>query len=168
MLHVTPMTAADWRRVRAIRLRALESDPDAFATTLAEERARPEASWRERLENPAARTFVASDGGADLGLVTGGPWSGRPGVAGLFAMWVAPEARGRGLGDALVGAVIDWAREADFAHLALEVADENGPAIALYARHGFEPTGRSGSLPPPREHVTEHERVLELGAERAP
>ena len=35
-------------------------------------------------------------------------------------------------------------------------------SIKLYERAGFQPTGRIGALPSPREHVTEHERSLPL------
>jgi ribosomal protein S18 acetylase RimI-like enzyme len=77
-------------------------------------------------------------------------------------MWVAPEARGRGVGEELITAVVDWARASSFARLALDVADHNRHAIALYERSGFRATGVSGTLPAPRQHVTEHRRVLRL------
>jgi ribosomal protein S18 acetylase RimI-like enzyme len=77
-------------------------------------------------------------------------------------MWVAPEARGHGVGEQLILAVKDWARSAGHARLLLDVADGNLPAVALYERMGFEPTGEIGSLPPPREHVAEHRRALDL------
>jgi hypothetical protein len=44
----------------------------------------------------------------------------------------------------------------------LEVANENGAAIGLYARTGFAPNGATGSLPPPRDHILEHQRELTL------
>ncbi len=77
-------------------------------------------------------------------------------------MWVAPEARGAGVGLALAQAVTEWARGAGFATLRLDVADANEPAVRLYARAGFAPTGAVGALPPPRAHITEHERALDL------
>jgi ribosomal protein S18 acetylase RimI-like enzyme len=46
----------------------------------------------------------------------------------------------------------------------LDVGARNAPARRLYERHGFVPTGRTGSLPPPREHVPEVEMELDLGA----
>jgi GNAT superfamily N-acetyltransferase len=150
-----------WRRVRALRLRALADAPDAFGTTLAEDEARPEASWRARLDDPACATFLAKDEGRDVGVVFAAPFEGRGG-AGLFGLWVAPEARGTGVGEALVREVVAWARAAGHGRLALDVGDANAPAIALYARTGFVPTGRTGTLPPPRTHVTEHERALDL------
>ena len=161
-MRIERLSPDDWERSRDVRLRALLDAPDAFATRHAEEREQPEPFWRGRLENAACATFVARAGGVDLGCAVGAPWTEAASTAGLFSMWVAPEARGQGAGDALVRAVVDWAREGGYARLVLEVADENAPAVGLYARHGFEPTGRTGHLPAPREHVLEHERALVL------
>ena len=90
--------------------------------------------------------------------------TGRAGVAGLFAMWVAPEARGQGAGDLLVQAVVDWAAAAGFQRVVLEVGNNNLTAIALYQRHGFEPTGLTAALPEPRSHIREHELARQLRA----
>lgn len=149
-------------RVRAVRLRALEDSPDAFWTTLDEELATPAERWRERLAAPDAATFLAHRDGLDLGLVVGAPHHEGDGGAGLYAMWVAPETRGAGVGDALVAAVVAWARSAGHRTLRLEVADLNEKAIRLYARAGFTPTGATSTMPAPREHLTEHERALAL------
>jgi ribosomal protein S18 acetylase RimI-like enzyme len=107
-------------------------------------------------------TFLAVVDGTDAGLAVGAPHHNIPGDAGLYAMWVAPDARGRGVGTALVAAVVDWARAAGHGCLRLEVADDNAPAVRLYERAGFAATGRRGHLPPPRDHITEHERALVL------
>jgi GNAT superfamily N-acetyltransferase len=64
-------------------------------------------------------------------------WGAAPGVAGLRAMAVDPEHRGRGLGAALVGAAVERA-EADGADaLALHTAEWLREAIRLYERCGF-------------------------------
>jgi ribosomal protein S18 acetylase RimI-like enzyme len=52
-------------------------------------------------------------------------------------MWVAPEARGRGVGDALIAAVEQWARRSGAGTLLLSVAAGNAAAAALYRRNGF-------------------------------
>lgn len=64
--------------------------------------------------------------------------------------------------EALIDTLIDWARSAGFSRLVLDVADDNAAAVALYARHGFEPTGEVGCLPPTRTHIREHRRALIL------
>ena len=68
------MQPDDWRRVRAVRLRALADAPDAFGTTLCEDEALPPETWRERLGSSVAATFLACGQDADLGLVVGAPY----------------------------------------------------------------------------------------------
>ena len=152
----------DWARVRTLRLRALEDAPDAFGTTLAEDRARPLGDWRARLEDESHVTFVARIEDADVGLAAGSFYEGLARTAGLFGMWVAPSARGCGVGRALVDAVVAWARALEYERIVLDVGDDNAAAIRLYESRGFQPTGVTGSLPAPREHVLEHQRELRL------
>jgi GNAT superfamily N-acetyltransferase len=136
--------------------------PDAFGVTLVEEERTTEATWRARLDAEDAATFLAVAEGRDVGLVVGAPYRGLAGALGLFAMWVEPGVRGRGLGVILVEALLAWARERGHTRVVLDVADQNAPAVALYSRMGFEPTGETGVLSPDRPHVTEHRRALVL------
>ena len=150
----------DWERQRALRLTALAADPDAFYRSLAEEQDLPESRWRERLSGPAA-TWVAVVGGADVGLVACLTDS-HEGLPELVSLWVSPSARGQGVGAGLAGAAADFARSTGAAELRLWLADSNAAGLALYDRLGAPPTGRTGHFPPPREHLTEHERSLAL------
>ena len=159
---VERMTPDSWERVRTIRLRALAESPDAFGTTVAEWEGRPPGDWRERLEDPAAATFLAVSGNRDRGIVACRRYDDGGADAGLFGMWVEPDSRARGIGGALVDAVVAWARDHGFPGILLDVADTNPPAIRLYESRGFSRTGVTGSLPPPREHILEHQRGLRL------
>src|SRR5690606_20929570 len=138
---------------------ALESDPDSFGSTLAEALAIPDERWRESVADRENAFFLAVGGEADVGLVRFSVYEGLPG---LFSLWVAPSHRGRGVGRALVERVVDEARTRGHARLFLDVGDFNRDAIALYDRCGFHPTGRTSTLPPPRSHITEHERMRTL------
>lgn len=165
---VSAVFPEDWQVVRDLRLAALADEPDAFGATLAQEVERPERAWREGLAVPTAPALVASLVGEEegrawpVGLVMVAPAFGAPEHAGVYGLWVDPSARGRGVGDALLEAALDHARAAGYARAVLDVGDNNTPAQALYARHGFEPTGRTGTLPAPRTHVTEHELARDL------
>ena len=57
-------------------------------------------------------------------------------------MAVAREWRGRGVGSALLAAVIEWARERGLHKLSLGVFAHNAAAIALYRKFGFVEEGR--------------------------
>jgi GNAT superfamily N-acetyltransferase len=160
-VKIKQLTPDETERLRSIRLRSLRDAPEAFATTFEESAARPPESWVQQLRDLA--TFVAVIEGRDVGLVRGAPLPAKTDEAMLISMWVAPEARGKGVGGALVDAVIAWARAEGLARLQLEVVDDNAPAIALYARKGFVQTGPSVRCAPPREHKSEHPRSLELG-----
>ena len=55
----------------------------------------------------------------------------------LAKMAVSPAARGRGYGDRLVEAAIDFARQSGARTLMLVSNSRLGPALALYRKHGF-------------------------------
>jgi len=64
----------------------------------------------------------------------------------LISMWVDPEARGSGVFQALVDAVVEWARAANRTTY-LMVRSDNAPAIAAYTRAGFVDLG----IPPDQD-----------------
>ncbi len=57
--------------------------------------------------------------------------------AGLFAVATAPAWRGRGLGRAVVAALLAEARQRGAAVAYLQVTADNAPALSLYRRFGF-------------------------------
>jgi GNAT superfamily N-acetyltransferase len=142
----------EWPTYRALRLRSLAESPDAFGSTLAAERARPDAAWAHRLDAAARAPWdlplVARVGEAAIGLAWARVDRAEPDVAHLHQVWVAPEHRGRGVGQRLVHAAIEWARAAGARHLALGVACGDGPAARLYTRAGFQACGELTPLRP--------------------
>ncbi|MFD1858687.1 GNAT family N-acetyltransferase [Aeromicrobium camelliae] len=122
----------DWRRWRALRLRALSDDAEAFARSAHAwiEGGDTEARWRERLSG-ADRLFVATDDEVDLGIVGASPRSDQ---CELISMWVASEGRGRGVGRALVERVLEVAQDRP---VALRVMAGNARAQGFYEAMGF-------------------------------
>ncbi len=59
--------------------------------------------------------------------------------AGLFALFTAPAWRGRGLGRAVVAALLGEARRRCATTAYLQVTASNAPALALYRHFGFSP-----------------------------
>lgn len=161
-MNIEQLLPGSGDRLRSIRLRALAESPGAFGTTFAEAAAESAEGWERQVREIA--TFVAVVEGCDMGLVRGAPRE-RDGDSGDFSgdlrsMWVAPEARRRGVATGLIDAVVQWARGEGLRRLALEVVESNGPAISLYTRKGFVPTGNRSCFPPPREEVREVELEL--------
>jgi len=58
-------------------------------------------------------------------------------VALLWDIRVTPDARGHGVGPALIAAVSAWATAHEATWLEVETQDINAPACRFYARHGF-------------------------------
>ncbi len=64
-----------------------------------------------------------------------------------LAIAVVPNRRGRGIGDALLTALLDRARAEGHPAVSLCVDVDNAGAIAVYERHGFTPVAeQAGSL----------------------
>ncbi|WP_442511716.1 GNAT family N-acetyltransferase [Novipirellula sp. SH528] len=146
-----------------MRLRCLGDAPDAFGSTLAEEQERTDTEWRTRTENKMVAHFLAATADRDdVGIAVCAPSTQHEQTAGLFGMWVAPEARQQGIGAALVHTVIEWAQNENYRRLILDVANSNIQAIRLYESCGFVPTGKTGALPPPRQQILEHEMAMIL------
>ena len=159
------------RRLRAgeamlfkdVRLRALAEAPTSFGHTHAEISAKPDAYWEEMTASVTSRNvmFVAEADGRAVGMAFGVLQRDRPDVPHLGGMWVDPTARKGGVGRALTTAVLDWARERGFQRIGLWVTEGNAPAITLYERMGFTPTGRRDRQPAaPDLAIVEMERPL--------
>ena len=150
----------DWQRVRTLRLAALRDTPDAFCSSFEFENAQAPQWWQGRLCSAMTTTLLAvRDEDAGMCVVAKEPDKSD---AWLSAVWVVPEHRGHGVGDALMQAALDHARSLGARRLMLEVAETNLAAQTLYQRHGFARTGRLTTLPPPRESIIEVEFASSL------
>jgi ribosomal protein S18 acetylase RimI-like enzyme len=134
---------------------ALEEAPQAFGSKLADWSGAgdTEARWRGRLESVPAN-FVAYLDSSPVGQASGAQ-TDKPGVVELISLWVAPEARGSGVGHGLIQAVQTWARTERAGSLVLWVKVDNASAISLYEREGFMRTG-------PNIHEGECEMLVRL------
>ena len=91
------------------------------------------AACAELLGTPGTSAVMADGGFAILRTAAD--------EAELLTLAVAPEARGRGLGRALLRGALEQARAEGAEAMHLEVAAGNTPAINLYAGEGFERVG---------------------------
>jgi ribosomal protein S18 acetylase RimI-like enzyme len=94
---------------------------------------------------PLARAwlFALQDRAVGYGVLTVGysvEYGGRDGF--IDDLYLAPEARGRGLGRRAMEFLEAEARELGVQALHLEVGAENARALALYGRSGFRDNGR--------------------------
>lgn len=143
----------DWPQWRELRLAALDDAPQAFHSRLADWQNAAESRWRARLTDVPLHLIADLDG-RPAGMVSCTA-PDADGTAELLSMWVAPFARGSGVGDALVDSVVRWAGEQGAGRIMLHVMKNNGHAIALYERHGFADTGEAPDDPAVRIMVRE-------------
>lgn len=135
----------EWRLWRDLRLRALAEVPDAYRSTLEEESSQPDTWWVDRMSSEDGSHWV---GEIEAGAVAILAARINDGVANIYGMWVAPEARGHGIGERLLEACLQWARESGARHAELWVNQGNKEARRLYARAGFSPTSEVEQLRP--------------------
>lgn len=130
----------DASALSALRLRALREHPEAFATSEAEELERsPEETVQRISPGPSQVTLGAFEGSELVGMAAL-VRSARPKQqhwATLTAMYVLPEARGNGFGQALLDHVIQIALEWGVSDVALAVTVGNEAARSLYSSAGF-------------------------------
>jgi putative acetyltransferase len=137
------VTAADWDAARAL-FRAYEAEIDAaccfegFEAEL--------AAIDRRYTPPEGRLLLLEDRGEPAGCAALRILA--PGVAEGRRLWVRPSARGRGLGGALVLALLQEARAAGATTFRLEtLPGKMSEAVALYRRLGFREIPPYGKRP---------------------
>lgn len=138
---VRPLGPDDVETWRTIRLEALRLAPEAFGQTYEYAAAQPIEHFSSGVGRPDP-IFCAFRGCEAVGTagfyVMGGAKMSHRGQ--LWGMYVTPAARGRGIGQALIRAVIAHARpRVEQVHL--HVVTTNDTAYRLYRRMGFQPYG---------------------------
>lgn len=140
--EIRRLSALDAAEYRELRLCGLQAHPEAFG-----------ASWAEEVEQPLAWFEKRIAGN----VIFGGKTDAKPALRGvvgfhasngakqrhkgvLWGMFLQPEARGTGLGAALVNRVLEHAKQT-VEEVRLSVVSTNVAAIRLYERAGFERYG---------------------------
>lgn len=88
-------------------------------------------------ENPPKALWIAERDGEVAGSVFVTPSAGRPDTAQLRMLYVEPDARGLGIGTALVGQCVAFSRDAGYRKMRLWTQSVLESARRIYASHGF-------------------------------
>jgi L-amino acid N-acyltransferase YncA len=133
---IDPMKPEDWEQVRAIYLEGIATGNATFEPGVPD--------WRKwdsaHVDKP--RLVVRMDGRiagwAALSLV-----SARKVYAGVaeISIYVSEKFRGKGIGNALLGALIDSSEKNGFWTLQAGIFPENVASIELHKKHGFRVLG---------------------------
>jgi phosphinothricin acetyltransferase len=136
-VDVRPLTRDDWTRVEAIYAEGIATRNATFDTE--------PPSWEEfDAERLSGHRFVAVKDGEVVGWIAASPTSSRECYAGVVehSVYVAAAARGRGIGRALLEALIESTEEAGIWTIQTSVFPENEATLRLHERAGFRVVGR--------------------------
>jgi phosphinothricin acetyltransferase len=136
-MEIRAMARGDWQAVEAIYAEGIATRQATFETTT--------PTWAEfdtgRL--PGHR-LVAIDGDRVVGWAAVSPTSARECYAGVVehSVYVSSNARGRGVGRALMEALVSSTDEAGIWTIQTSIFPENEASVALHERVGFRVVGR--------------------------
>ena len=134
--HIRPMTAGDAATVLAIYAEGIATYNATFDTE--------PGTWEmfDKRFLPQCR-LVSEDGGKVVGWAVLSATSARPVYRGVaeVSVYIGAAARGRGLGKALMAALIEASEQEGFWTLQGHIFPENEASIALHAAFGFKVVG---------------------------
>lgn len=141
-VQVRQLSLGDLDAYRALHRFGLSEAPYAFVETLTNDAARLDATVRAMLER--GEGWGAFDGERLVGkcVIDGLPYDCLAHTRLLHAIYLHPDARGGGVGAALVGAAVAYVERQGATRVTLWVNDQNAPARRMYERLGFVETGR--------------------------
>ncbi|WP_010093931.1 GNAT family N-acetyltransferase [Ornithinibacillus scapharcae] len=136
----------DAKQYYELRLEALKENPEAFAQSYEEiiQNKLVVEQYEEKFRLGASYNFGAFKDGKLVGMVTLSPESKTKlkHKANIFAMYVTPNERGKGIAEALLEKAIQQARNmGGIKKINLTVVSINLGAKALYKKYGFKTFG---------------------------
>jgi ribosomal protein S18 acetylase RimI-like enzyme len=144
-IEVQVLAPNQWSQYKGLRLRALQSEPQAFGSCYARELAYPDELWRQRLgehHNGRSWCFFARMPGAGLiGMISGfrNDHDLQHHSVHIFAVFVDKAMRGRGVARALIARLLEeFAADSDLSSAVLDVNTDQQSAKRLYESFGFE------------------------------
>lgn len=126
---------------RELRLEAIRTEPDAYASTIADWEVLDRAEWTRRLANPVVAAFRDDTPVGMMGLVRQ-PASKMAHRATLVMAYVRPEDRRRSVARLLLAGVIAEAQAMGVTQVELAVSADNEAARRFYRSAGFTHVGR--------------------------
>lgn len=143
-MEIRLLEPEDAKAYRKLRLEALLNSPESFLTSHEEAEKQSEDDYKVRLESEGAYNFGALQGDTLIGMValvreTKEKINHRSNV---FAMYVTPFNRGKGVGKKLMQTAIEHARSLEGVNqLCISVVTNNTTAKSMYYALGFVPIG---------------------------
>ncbi len=140
-MHIRGLESSDAAAFQALRLRGLQECPDAFASSYEEEVGTPIADIAQRLQPKPDSAIFGAFNGVDLCALVGLQRESMAKLAHKSFIWgvyVAPEARGNGVGTQVVGRALRHAVSIlGTRQVNLGVNTKCLAAVSLYRKLGF-------------------------------
>jgi len=137
MVEIRAMTPSDWTVVAQIYAEGIATGDATFETEV--------PTWEEfDVSRLPDHRLVATIDGLVVGWAAISPVSSRACYAGVVehSVYVAEHARGRGIGRALLAALVENADTGGIWTIQTSVFPENSASVALHERVGFRVVGR--------------------------
>ena len=147
-MQIRTVKESEHALVRELRIAALNDAPESFAESAQAASARPEDYWIDLARSLTDEhvMFIAELDGKACGFVFGLRDVDNPNNGRVGGMWVASAYRGRGLGTALLAAVVQWGKTEEFSTVRLWVPASGVRAQSLYSKTGFVFNGQTKSV----------------------
>ncbi len=103
----------EWQMYKAVRLKALHSDPHVFSSSYEAESAHPDQRWKDGVTSPDVGIFGVFHQDALIGMTGVAVKRDDPArsTAMLWGSWLEKEWRGKGISKKMYEARLAWARQ---------------------------------------------------------
>ena len=132
----------DYEVFKRIRLEALRTAPEAFASNASDWEKLPDDEWRRRIESKLVVVCFRQDEPVGIMGLMRQQSSKMAHRASLIMVYMRQSERGGGQAAAMLGLLLDHARASGVWQVELTVSAENPAAIRFYRREGFDEIGR--------------------------
>ncbi len=143
-IEIISLKPEEWMQYKDLRLRALKEDPQAFGSTYEDNSKHPDKYWQQRLEdtiNKNTQWLVFANLNGKLVGMAGGFAEKEPDNAHVIAVYVIPEARGKGISKQLMKELIARiTTNKSIKKITVDVNPEQEAAYNLYKNSGFTVT----------------------------
>lgn len=145
-IEIVKLTSADWLEYKALRLRALKEDPQAFGASYQTNLEYPDTEWKRRLENASKGEInwllFAKKNNKLVGMIGAFIEDGDTDTVSIFSVYVPTEERGKGISNKLMDSILKELLQKPFLKkVKLMVNKDQMAAVGLYKKFGFKETG---------------------------
>ncbi len=138
-IAIITLSPSEWQKYKELRLEALQSDPEAFGRSYAEENAYGDEKWKQRLADTNVYSYFASADEKLVGMIGAKiVEEENKKVAVIMQMYVQKEQRGKGVGKLLMHKLLETLQKRnDIVSIQLDVNTSQENAVKLYQKMGF-------------------------------